>query len=192
MQRINEIFPLPKHENRTLWVQYLPHALRVLSFRGLDQSTDKAALSRLIFNTAGSQSILGKYKEAGAMHQQALGLRTEVLGAKHPDTLTSLNNLALVLSRQGKDEEAETIHRRTHDLFIEVLGTKHPDTLSSMINLACELCRQGKDKEAEAMHRQALDLHTEVLGTKHPNTLTSISNLARTLNSQGKYEQAEA
>jgi hypothetical protein len=31
------------------------------------------------------------------MHRKAFGLKETVLGKKHPDTLTSMNNLALVL-----------------------------------------------------------------------------------------------
>ena len=108
--RLDEVFPVPEHENRVLWVRYLPHMLRALSFQ--DHSTDEAAISSLLFNVAESQYILGKYEEAEAMHRQALDLRTEVLGAKHPSTLTSMNNLALVLRSQGKYEEAEAMHRQ--------------------------------------------------------------------------------
>ncbi|KAL6406441.1 kinesin light chain [Ilyonectria robusta] len=32
-QRLDEIFPFPEHENRILWVQYLPHTLRALGIR---------------------------------------------------------------------------------------------------------------------------------------------------------------
>ena len=41
----------------------------------------------------------------------APGIGTEgtVLGKKHPDTLTSMNNLALVLSQQGKYEQVEEV-----------------------------------------------------------------------------------
>ena len=34
-----------------------------------------------------------------------------MLGEEHPSTLTSMNNVALVLSREGSYEEAEQIHR---------------------------------------------------------------------------------
>ncbi len=35
-----------------------------------------------------------------------------MLGAEHPDTLSSLNNLAGALVGQGKAAEAETLHRQ--------------------------------------------------------------------------------
>ena len=48
----------------------------------------------------------GKYEEAEAMHRQALRGYEKVLGPEHPDTLTSVNNVGLVLERQGKYKEA--------------------------------------------------------------------------------------
>jgi len=46
------------------------------------------------------------------MNRRALEGNEKARGAEHPDTLTSVNNLALVLRDQGKYEEAEKINRR--------------------------------------------------------------------------------
>ena len=46
------------------------------------------------------------------MNRRALEGREKVLGKEHPDTLTSVNNLASVLQGQGKHEEAEQMNRR--------------------------------------------------------------------------------
>jgi len=43
------------------------------------------------------------------MHRQAPRGYEKVLGPQHPDTLTSVNNVGLVLERQGKYEEAEAM-----------------------------------------------------------------------------------
>ena len=59
-----------------------------------------------------------------------------MLGKEHPDTLTSKNNLAEVLSSQGNYEEAEQIHRQALALRERVLGKEDPDTLTSKNNLA--------------------------------------------------------
>ncbi|KAH7010456.1 hypothetical protein EDB80DRAFT_642967 [Ilyonectria destructans] len=191
-QRLDEIFPHPEHENKSLWVQYLPHALQVLGIRDADNSTDEADILSLIVNIAQCQSILGKYKESEAMHRRALNLSTGALGATHPDTLASMSNLAIVLHSQGKFEAAEGMHRRALDLHTEILGATHPNTVTSMNGLARLLDTQGKYEEAEAMQRRAFDLNMDILGTAHPNTLVSMSNLAHILGSQGKYEEAEA
>ena len=94
----------------------------------------------------------------------------ERAGAKHPDTLMSMNNLASVLSRRGKYEEAGEMYRQVLGLKDTVPGKEHPSTLTSMNNLALVLSRQGKYEEAEEMHRQVLRLRETVLGNKHPDT----------------------
>ena len=53
-----------------------------------------------------------QYTEAETAHRRTLQLNEKVLGAD-PSTLTSMNNLAGVLSDQGKYAEAETMHRWT-------------------------------------------------------------------------------
>ncbi|KAF2788886.1 hypothetical protein K505DRAFT_254466, partial [Melanomma pulvis-pyrius CBS 109.77] len=47
-------------------------------------------------------TALGKYSEAESMHRQTLATSKKVLGVNHPSTLTTMNNLALVLDSQGK------------------------------------------------------------------------------------------
>ncbi len=44
----------------------------------------------------------GRYGEAIPLAQRALGIREKALGPEHPDTATSLNNLAAAVSRHGR------------------------------------------------------------------------------------------
>jgi hypothetical protein len=53
------------------------------------------------------------YEQAEDMHRQTLKLGEQVLGREHPEALTSMNNLAIVLSEQGKYEQAEEVRRRS-------------------------------------------------------------------------------
>jgi tetratricopeptide (TPR) repeat protein len=101
----------------------------------------------------------------------------KVLGPEHPDTLTSVSNLGLALSKRGKYEEAESMHRRALEGREKVLGPEHPDTLTSFGNLGSVLSRQGKYEEAESMYRRALEGRKKVLGPKHLDTLTN-SNIS--------------
>jgi hypothetical protein len=66
-----------------------------------------------------------------------------VLGADHPHTLTSRNNLALVLHGQGLLVEAAAEHRAVLHARERVLGADHPHTLTSRNNLAAVLRDQG-------------------------------------------------
>ena len=58
-----------------------------------------------------------------------------VLGAEHPDTLTSAYNLAKSLAYQGKDAEAEVMLQATLASRQRVLGPTHPITLDTARNL---------------------------------------------------------
>jgi hypothetical protein len=59
-----------------------------------------------------------------------------VQGARHLDTLSSINGLALLLSDQGKLDEAEPLYREALEARRDVRGARHPNTLTSMNNLA--------------------------------------------------------
>jgi len=60
----------------------------------------------------------------------------KALGPEHPDTLTGVCQLELVLLKQAKYEEAEAMHWRALEGYEEVLGLEHPHTLASMANLS--------------------------------------------------------
>ncbi|KJZ70118.1 hypothetical protein HIM_10488 [Hirsutella minnesotensis 3608] len=110
LRRLAQVFPYPEHENRDAWMRYLPHAQRILDFR--KDAGDEKAEGELLFNVGESVHVLGKYHEAEQMHRQALDLREKVLGKEHPATLSSMNNLAVVLKSLGKCS-ARNIRRRS-------------------------------------------------------------------------------
>ncbi|KAH7215450.1 hypothetical protein DER44DRAFT_632756, partial [Fusarium oxysporum] len=63
-------------------------------------------------------------------------MRRTVLGEEHPDTLGSMNNLALTWKNQGRTRDALAL---THSCIIlreRVLDTDHPDTEASAAILA--------------------------------------------------------
>jgi hypothetical protein len=62
-----------------------------------------------------------------------------MLGLKHLDTLTSINNLAGVLNRQSKYKEAKAMHRQTQVISKKMLGPKYSFRLISISNLALVL-----------------------------------------------------
>jgi tetratricopeptide (TPR) repeat protein len=193
LRQISNTFPWPQHENRDVWMMYLPHAQYTIAFNmGLSRTKEtKELLRRLLHNLGSCSQMSGQYAEAEGIYRQTLQLQETVLGKEHPDTLASMMNLASSLYSQGKHAKAEAMQRQTLQLQETVLGKEHPNTLVSIMNLASSLYSQGKHAEAEAMHRQTLQLQETVLGKEHPITLASIMNLAYSLDSQGKHTEAE-
>jgi hypothetical protein len=114
-----------------------------------------------------------------------------VLGAEHPRTLISVNNLASLYNSQGRYGEAEPLYRRALAARERVLGAEHPRTLISVNNLAFLYKSQGRYGEAEPLYRRALAASERVLGPEHPHTLGSVNNLALLYQSQGRFGEAE-
>jgi hypothetical protein len=69
-----------------------------------------------------------------------------VLGADHPDTLTSAHNLAADLRELGECQQARALDEDTLARRSRVLGADHPDTLTSGHNLAADL-REPREPE---------------------------------------------
>jgi len=48
-------------------------------------------------------------------------------GNKHPDDVTTLNNMALLYMQQGKYEEAEPLYKRALDILQRTFPNGHPN-----------------------------------------------------------------
>ena len=65
------------------------------------------------------------------LNLQVIETRKKVLGAEHPDTLTSMANLASTYRNQGRWKEAEELEVQVMEVSKKILGEEHPDTLTS-------------------------------------------------------------
>ncbi|KAG2490690.1 hypothetical protein HYH03_010852 [Edaphochlamys debaryana] len=133
----------------------------------------------------------GRHEEAEPLYRQVLELRQRVLGPEHPDTVSSINNLASCIQARGRYEEAEPLYRQALELRQRVLGPEHPNTVNLINNLASCIQARGRYEEAEPLYRQALELRQRVLGPEHPDTVNLINNLASCIQARGRYEKAE-
>ena len=134
---------------------------------------------------------LGVYPEAQRQWERAVELRRRVLGPEHPDTLTSLSELANAYRVQSAFAQAEPLLTKVLETRRRVLGDEDPATLSSLNELANLYLDQGKYAKAVPLLLKALEVQRRVLGPNHPDTLTTLHDLATTYESEGKFEQAE-
>jgi hypothetical protein len=70
--------------------------------------------------------------DALELTEQVVQLRKTKLGEAHPDTLTSMHNLAVDYSEAGRRSEALQLAEHVVQLRKTKLGEDHPDTLTSM------------------------------------------------------------
>lgn len=133
----------------------------------------------------------GNFSLSQSLQERALAARWRTLGPEHPDTLESLNHLAILLADQEDLAGAEPLFRRALEARERTLGKTHRQTLSSLNNLAVLLQNQGDLAGAEPLHRRALAASECTLGPDHPDTLASLNNLANLLKNKGDLAEAE-
>jgi tetratricopeptide (TPR) repeat protein len=110
------------------------------------------------------------------LYQRALAIREQQLGADHPATALSLNNLAALYATTGRYGEAEPLYQRALAIREQQLGADHPDTALSLNNLA-ELYRTtGRYGAAEPLYQRALAIYEQQLEADHPSTQTVRGN----------------
>lgn len=86
---------------------------------------------------------------------QSLKLARTKFDEKHPNTATSLNNLALLYNSMGAYEQARPLCERALAICEDVLGATHPDTASSLNNLALLYTSMIRPAEALDLMRRA-------------------------------------
>ncbi|EMD63677.1 hypothetical protein COCSADRAFT_118835, partial [Bipolaris sorokiniana ND90Pr] len=185
------VFPDNENSNRSKWRRFLPHAQYALLQSVADHNNNNSTLE-LAQKCAMALYSDGRYNEAGELEVQVMETRKRrMLGDEHPDTLTSMANLASTYWNQGRWKEAEELQAKELGICSRVLGDEHPNTLTSMANLASTYRNQGRWKEAEELKVQVIETSKRVLGDEHPDTLTSMANLASTYRNQGRWKEAE-
>jgi CHAT domain-containing protein len=132
----------------------------------------------------------GQVAEAAALLKQALSIRKEVPGEKHPEYARSLHDLAYMYHSMGEHRAALPLSQKAVRIRKEALGEKHPAYASSLNNLATLYYSMGDHKQALPLARQALAIRKEVLGEWHPDYATSLHNLALLYQDMEDYKQA--
>ena len=183
------------HKAEPLYVKTLALRKEVLGEKHPDTLTSANNLVNLITSQGAyvtPQSLLVNFKTEPPLYVKTLALRKEVLGEKHPDTLTSMNNLANVYKFQGRYDKVEPLYVKTLALRKEVFGEKHHDTLNSMNNLADLYQSTGRYAKVEPLLVIVMALTNELLSEKHPDTLTRMGNLELLYRARNKLVQQTA
>ncbi len=143
---VDEGFPYIEMGTWPLCQQLLPHALVCASFiKQWDLAFPEAA--RLLSQAGVYLVGRAQYQGAEPLFKQALTIRKEVLGLHHPDTATSLNNLAYLYQAQGKLAEAEPLYKQTLEILKQVLGPDHPTTRTIQSNYDYLLQQMKRDPQ---------------------------------------------
>ncbi|KAF8533194.1 hypothetical protein BDD12DRAFT_947879 [Trichophaea hybrida] len=185
---IYNILPREPQSDLRKCTRLLPHAVATLEHcRGdleISSCLDLQELVGIVFWEKGD------YSSALKWYQRALDGREKILGRDHPDTLTTVNNMALVFDKQGEYIKALEWYQRVLDGREKILGRDHPHTLTTVSNMALVFGNQGEYIKALEWYQRALDGWEKILGRDHLDTLTTVSNMALVFGNQGEYIKA--
>lgn len=178
------MFPDRNHKNRSIWRNYLPHTRYILESDLADRNQQSRI--NLIRKYGACLYEDGRWNEAEAAIKEVLEIEKRNLGMDHPDTLTSMSNLASTYRKQGRWKEAEGLEMQAIEMRKRVFAAAHPVMLINMANLASTFWSLGRWKEAEELELQVMETSLRVFDIDHPFTLVSMSNLASTYRNQGR------
>jgi tetratricopeptide (TPR) repeat protein len=181
------VYPSDGIGNPTSWprcASLTPHLLSVCETQMVNAAASAECADLL--NRAGEYFFYrGAYLEARPLWERAQAIRQKVLGPGHPDTATSLNNLASLLHAQDNLAGSRPLYERALAIREKVLGPEHPDTATSLNSLASLLQAQGDLARSRPLYERALAIREKVFGPEHPYMALSLNGLAYLLEDQG-------
>ena len=122
--------------------------------------------------------------------QRSLALRKQHLGPDHPDTITSMNDLAGACQAAGKLDLALPLFEEMLKVWKAKLGPDHPDTAGTMASLGSLLIEKRLFTEDEPLLRECLTIREktkpDAWTTFNARRLLGLAHLG-----QKKYADAE-
>jgi serine/threonine-protein kinase len=168
--------PDPAQDGRKVTVaEVLSRAVQELEGRAKMAKATKATILNAVGETYRG---LGLVPETVKVWDQAFAIRRQEFGDDHPDTLISMNNLAIAYVDAGQLERAVPLLEQVLKGQRATLGDDHPDTLISMNNLAVAYFNASQLNRAIPLLEQVLKAERAKLGDDHPDTLSVMNNLA--------------
>ena len=153
----------------------LDRSAAALAARFQGQPSVRASLEHTI---ADAYLDLGLLAQAREHALQAVDLRKKALGAHHPETLASMDLLAVIYRNDSQFTAAERIWTELYKYQRTTFGESNTATLKSMHSLAALHRSEGRYKESAALYERVLKLRRRVLGPDDPETMRTANNLA--------------
>ena len=123
----------------------------------------------------------GNYASADVPFEAVLMIREQTLGPDHPDTVRSLDNLAMIDIALGRPAEAEALLKRVLASREKALGADHPDVADTLHNLANAYAASedvGHVEQSLPLFERAAAIRAKALGPDHPRVAETLSRMA--------------
>jgi tetratricopeptide (TPR) repeat protein/predicted Ser/Thr protein kinase len=110
--------------------------------------------------------------------REALALRRESLGPRHPDVGRTLKGLGVLAATRGQLTEAEAAFQQALEIQEASLGRVHPEVAATLNNLAGVWIAQGYPERAEPLLLRGLAIRESTLPPGHPDFAANLEALA--------------
>ena len=147
VRAVAQSFPEVDYQTWPRCERLIPHALVCAVYIDHWSMTFSEARN-MLFQTGYYFCQRGQYREAEPHWTGYLAICEQALGPEHPNTLGSLNNLAILYRNQGKFELAEPLYQQALMTYEQVLGTDHLNTIKVRENYADLQEKMKQKKEA--------------------------------------------
>ncbi|RYC93765.1 hypothetical protein BFJ63_vAg3403 [Fusarium oxysporum f. sp. narcissi] len=182
---IAEAFPCDDWDEREVWRQYMPHALRLLTSVDGAHTDDRWVLGYKV-----SQCLLidGRARQAVLILESVVETEKTMLAENDPPLLSSQYLLASAYASNRQTKES--IKLLEHMVAIRSdLAENHPDRLASQHILARVYRLNGQIKESIKLLEHEVAVQVD-LGENHPDRLASQHELASAYLSNGQMKDA--
>ncbi|MGH7392005.1 MAG: tetratricopeptide repeat protein [Candidatus Rokuibacteriota bacterium] len=119
-----------------------------------------------------------RYREGIAKAREALALREQALGPRHPDVAVTLNNLATLHAGNGEYAAARPLYERAVRIWEEARGPDDVEVATTLNNLAVLLRLTGEHAAARPLYERVLRIRERALGPGHPDVARVLSNMS--------------
>lgn len=137
---------------------------RAMAAARLLPEPDPLMMAGLLHSLAGLAHSRGDFASGIPLAEKGLALRTERLGADHPDVARDLNALGALYHLGDRFGDAGRAYRHALTVFEDCYGPDHFEVAMTCANLSVLAGDEGRSQEAELLGRRALRILEAVLG----------------------------
>ncbi|MEU7867650.1 FxSxx-COOH system tetratricopeptide repeat protein [Dactylosporangium sp. NPDC049140] len=130
----------------------------------------------------------GHFAAARRIDEQVAAAQADLLGAEHPNTLTSHDRLVADLLGLGRYEEAVGLARRAYRCWSRTVGSEHARTLDALTELATAYRAAGRYRAARRCDERVARRRPFPAADPHPAVLRSAAGLGRDLRDAREFE----
>jgi tetratricopeptide (TPR) repeat protein len=187
IEHLAAVFPSDDYENRDLWREYLPHALRVLQ-RSTGPDIDERY--DLYVRVGRCLEADGRIKEAVKCFEMCYEWRKGHFMEDHASRLASQHALAGAYREDGQVKKAVELLEHVVTVRARTLTENHPNRLASQHGLAVTYRADGQIKKAVELLEHVVAIEARTLTEDHPNRLASQHALAGAYETDGQVKKA--